>query len=228
MTWGDKTPEYVDVFEELALRIPQAKFIFLARDGRDVVNSLLQRGWQGWSLYQRSLYWTNAILKMDKFKNRNGQRSFWVNYEDLVRNPEEALRNICAFLNVNYAPAMLTYHESSNQRITEVERQQGIHQKMHRLPKMSDIQKWKQTDGPQQTFYGEAFMHKGLLKAGYQLFQFNPGKLSHQMQYWMLKIRGITMSRVYRFYHHALGQRFKSILRNSTIGLLLKKIVRST
>jgi hypothetical protein len=43
-----------------------------------------------------------------------------VRYEDLVGDPEEELRRICAFCGLHYAADMLRYHETAEARLSEL------------------------------------------------------------------------------------------------------------
>lgn len=225
--WGDKTPEYVDIFEKLGDVLPNARFVFLVRDGRDVINSLLQRGWQGWSIYQRSRYWSNAVLKMLNYKRHNPGRSILIKYEDLVKSPEKTLRQVTDFLEMPYDEGMLTYHESSNNRITEMEKKQGIHQKMNRLPKATDIQKWKKSDHHKQVFFAEAMMHRALKNAGYAVTRYQHERLLHQLRALLYTVSSQVIDFIYLGYHKLIGEGFRQALRNSHFGKQLKRMVRN-
>ena len=226
--WGDKTPEYITIFDQLALCFPEAKFVFLVRDGRDVVNSLWQRGWQGWSVLQRSQYWRDAVSKMLAFAVANPNRSLCLKYEDLVLETEKSLHRITHFLKVPFDPEMLAFYTQAPTKITSMEQKQGIHQKMHRLPKPSDIQKWRFSNTPKQTFNSEAIMGNTLIQAGYTLTAYNPRKASHWLRAKLYKVSGNLMMFIHFIYHKMLGEKGRDFLRNSQVGTLLKKMVRTT
>ena len=45
-----------------------------------------------------------------------------VHYEELVANPEEELRDVVETIDLSWDPAMLSYHERADERMSEVER----------------------------------------------------------------------------------------------------------
>jgi hypothetical protein len=96
------------------LRIwPDARFIHLRRDPRDVARSWMELGWSGnvwaaartWS--QLDQLWCDVKARLRK------DRYFELRFEDLVSDPPTTLKAICEFLGVAYDAQMLTYHRSS-------------------------------------------------------------------------------------------------------------------
>ena len=43
-----------------------------------------------------------------------------VRYEDLVEDTESVLRRVCELIELDYDPAMLTYHERAEERLQEM------------------------------------------------------------------------------------------------------------
>ena len=99
---------------DLATRIwPDARFIHIVRDGRDVARSCIGMGWAGnvWSGAQRGI---DAESLWDRFGvTIPADRWFEVKYESLVKQPKEHLQRICDFLGVAFDEAMLNYHEAT-------------------------------------------------------------------------------------------------------------------
>ncbi len=179
--WGDKTPEYLAIFEQLGTVFPQAKMIFLIRDGRDVVQSLADRGWQGWSIYQRSKYWLKGVLNIYRYAHQNPNKSLVIFYEDIVKDTRSNLSKMCEFIGVAYQPEMMNYHLEASKNITSIEKQNKIHTKLHRLPKTTDLHKWKSNQPSRKIFYTEAVLYPGLKRFGYQLSKFNPNNPLHHI-----------------------------------------------
>ena len=223
--WGDKTPEYLDIFEQLGHIFPKAKMVFLVRDGRDVVQSLADRGWQGWSVYQRSKYWLKGILKMHQYAKQFPKRSLMVSYEALVKDAPGTLQKICSFLDFPYQSEMLEYHLQANQHITTAEKQNRIHTKLGRLPKPSDLQKWKTTQSTSKIFYTEAIIRNGLAKTGYELSLFRPLNPIHQIKKIAYVFLAQILQAIYRVYHFLLGEGLRNRIRASVFGGILKRIV---
>jgi Sulfotransferase family len=102
-------------FERLRFLWPDARYIHLLRDPRDVARSVVQKGWAG-SLYQAAEFWIDAERSWDALlPHLEPGRSIEVRYEELVAAPERELTRICAFIGVDYSEAMLAYPEDARQ-----------------------------------------------------------------------------------------------------------------
>ena len=97
--WGDKTPGYIKIAQPLAAMFPDARFIHIFRDGRDVAKSFQAVGWFGPWLHANTRQWTEAIDWNSRLsRSEIAGRIFQLRYEDLVLEPEATLRKVCAFL----------------------------------------------------------------------------------------------------------------------------------
>jgi len=101
--WGDKT-----TFNTLRLNwihrlFPNAKYINLVRDGRDVVSSYLKSGLLT-EVNQIAWRWNTATKKSEAFgKDKKTKETFLtIFYEDLVSKPEETSKEIFEFLNLDF------------------------------------------------------------------------------------------------------------------------------
>lgn len=97
--WADKTPSFSFHVPLLADLFPNAKFIFIYRDGRDVANSLLERKWGPNKIWAAAEYWRtccNALLESEKRIPENQLLS--IRYEKLLEDPDPILRRLLAFL----------------------------------------------------------------------------------------------------------------------------------
>jgi len=99
------------MFGETLRLYPDARFVHVLRDGRDVANSVANMGVEG-NLYYACDMWRAAIDEWRRLKSRlTPDRFVEVRFEDLVREPERELRRICGFLGVAFLPEMLSYDE---------------------------------------------------------------------------------------------------------------------
>ena len=93
--WIEKSPSncrYLKSFKDI---FPDGKYIHVVRDGRDVVMSLVKRGWTPENAIRRWLYDTMCGVPL-----RGDKKYMEVKYEDLVTNPSVILRNLHQFLDV--------------------------------------------------------------------------------------------------------------------------------
>jgi len=78
------------------------KIILLHRDGRGVVNSLLKHGVP--SVRQATKIWINYVTRMKRMaKKIPTEKKINLKYEDFCRNPEEQLKLILNFLELDYS-----------------------------------------------------------------------------------------------------------------------------
>lgn len=102
---GEKTPHNALVAEMLCQWYPCASVIHLLRDPRDAVASLLRMPWAPGNVRSNARSWLRFNLAA--WRLRSSPRYLLVRYEQLVAQPEQELRRICAFVGEEYSPAML-------------------------------------------------------------------------------------------------------------------------
>lgn len=116
--WGDKTPLYMQHLPLLERLFPTSQFVHLVRDGRDAALSFLDvaRGimTEAWGQPRDAVgfarQWRTEVLAARTLGRRVGpERYLELRYEDLVAQPDEALRRVCAFASLPYEEEMLAY-----------------------------------------------------------------------------------------------------------------------
>ena len=101
--WGDKTPHYIGDFDIIYSLFPDARFIFIVRDGRDVALSLLQKNWGPNNIYACARYWKKLHRHYPEFQALiDSNQMIEISYEDLLDNTEQRVRDIYAFLDQSY------------------------------------------------------------------------------------------------------------------------------
>jgi Sulfotransferase family len=123
--WGDKTPRYMRAMPRITKALPEARFIHLIRDGRDVALSQRERVIDGSTVSMGAMgdRWSRRIAAArEGAAEIRGDAYLELRYEDLVAEPEATLRRICAFIDIRFDPAMLDYHERASDRLAEMDR----------------------------------------------------------------------------------------------------------
>lgn len=163
--WGDKTPSYMQHVKRLAEVFPTAQFIHIVRDGRDVSNSLRDRGWKGATEFQRAKYWAKCVATAESDGAELGsQRFLQVRYEDLVDNVEQQLQCVCDFLNLEYEASMLDYSDAARAQVVS----QELHTKLSRLPEpKQDSQRWRRESSHVRVLCFEAVAGRWLERCRY-------------------------------------------------------------
>ncbi len=119
--WGDKTPAYVRAMRPIAAALPEARFIHLIRDGRDVALSRRRRGMgEGKPMAETANLWRRRIESARADARRLRGRYVELRYEDLVAAPESHLRELCELCELEFDAAMLSHHERAGERLAEL------------------------------------------------------------------------------------------------------------
>jgi len=103
--WADCTPDHLLYMEEIKREIPEALFIHIIRDGRDVALSYVQQKWSHplpWDRGERlgiaGLYWEWVVREGREQGKRLGADYREVRFEELVANPRETLAQLGLFI----------------------------------------------------------------------------------------------------------------------------------
>jgi hypothetical protein len=117
--WGDKTPMYCLHLSTIEAVLPEARFIHLIRDGRDVALSLREMWFSpGPSIEAQAVHWRHCVSTARQ-QGAQCRQYLEVRFEALIRDPERVLRTIGEFLDLPYSPEMLTYHRRTPERLEE-------------------------------------------------------------------------------------------------------------
>ncbi len=109
--WADCTPEHLLYMEEIKRQIPDALFIHIIRDGRDVALSYAKQGWSypaPWDRHERlgvaGLYWEWIVSKGREEGRRLGVDYQEIRFEELITNPQKTLSRLGLFIDhdLNY------------------------------------------------------------------------------------------------------------------------------
>lgn len=104
----EKTPMHAMFVSSIGEIYPDAKFIHIVRDPRDVISSTMKLPMcrSRWvPAYTRS--WNEVQLNVENAMESMPEAIFTLRYEDLVSDPSDILQRICEFLSIEYEPEML-------------------------------------------------------------------------------------------------------------------------
>ena len=113
----EKTPWHLFHIKELSTLIPNAKFICMIRDGRDVVASLMKRGPTAridGTLDGCKDLWLKSCRELDSIGCRIGV--YTQRLEDLCADPSAVLRSTLQFLDLRHHDAILNHILSYSER----------------------------------------------------------------------------------------------------------------
>jgi hypothetical protein len=166
--WGDKTPPYVMCLDGLATILPDARFVHLIRDGRDVAQSFsgVDFGPPKDPVAQ-AYYWRRHVTSGRRAGARLGpDRYLEIRYEDLVEDPKRQLRSICGFADLAFDEVMLRYRETVPSAVPAGDR---AYQANTEMPIVKGIRDWRTSMSPQDVAAFEAVAGDVLAALGYEL-----------------------------------------------------------
>ncbi|HWB55096.1 MAG TPA: sulfotransferase [Tepidisphaeraceae bacterium] len=140
-------------FDRLLRIWPDAKFIHIMRDGRDVSLSVVQMGWAG-NVWIGADTWIEAERLWKEIQPRLAPNQYInLKYEDLIKDSKETLTRLCRFLGTEFDPAMFKYAEHST----------------YDLPDRKLVDQWKRKQTPEQVQLVESKIANMLTERGYEL-----------------------------------------------------------
>jgi hypothetical protein len=149
-------------FDRLLKIWPDAKFIHLIRDGRDVARSCMNMNWGG-NIWTASDRWIEVEQLWSQLKTTiSPDRYIEVRYETLITETETTLTDVCNFMGTNYESTMLSYAQTST----------------YDLPNPALLFQWQDKLSRQDIQLIEAKIGSLLLKYDYELSDFPPLTLS--------------------------------------------------
>jgi hypothetical protein len=98
--------------------LPEARFIHLIRDGRDVALSVLPMNWGPSTITEAAELWVERVT-LARENGRTVSHYMEIKYEDLITETEPILRDVAGFLELPWDDAMLDYHERAEERLKE-------------------------------------------------------------------------------------------------------------
>jgi hypothetical protein len=180
--YGDKTPGYLREMLRIQRVLPEARFIHIIRDGRDVALSVLKLNWGPSNPTEAAELWSERITKARK-QAPKVDHYMEIFFEDLVMDTEGTLRRVCEFIELDYDPVMLDYHQRAEERLREKARDlprskrppqpAELRMKSHQLakepPREDRIGLWKQRMSPEEVAEYERVAGPLLSELGYEL-----------------------------------------------------------
>jgi hypothetical protein len=133
---------YLRQLDVIAALLPEARFVHLVRDGRDVALSMLEVDFGGANVTHAAWLWSRRVLRAQRVGARlGGSRYLVVRYEDLVADSERTLTTVCRFLSLPFDPSMLRYFEQQEAVFRGLGDQ--AHHEHLRLPVTGGLRDWR-------------------------------------------------------------------------------------
>ena len=177
---GDKTPLHGLWMPSIAKVLPEAHFIHIIRDGRDVAVSYRgMRFGPGSDAATAAEFWKSRVETM----RRQGEvmpHYMEVRYESLVEEPETILRQIGSFIDLPFHPRQIEAHRYAAERLSEItdatrndrtltaSQRREVHYNTDKQPDKTRIGRWKDAMTAEEVQAFEAVAGDLLSSLGYR------------------------------------------------------------
>jgi hypothetical protein len=179
--WGNKTPYFIARMTLVQEHIPEARFVHIVRDGRDVALSTVPVWFGPNDVVGVAREW-RQMLGLARRQAPSLMHYAEVRYEDLVRDPATVLRRLCELLELEWEPSMLDYHRHAagqlaselgdvvegGRRVSADERM-AIHPLIGRPPQLDRVERWRREMDPADVRAFESVAAETLRTFGYEL-----------------------------------------------------------
>ncbi|MDH3711269.1 MAG: sulfotransferase [Cyclobacteriaceae bacterium] len=139
-------------FHKLVEIWPDAKFIYLRRDPRNVSRSIIKQGWAG-TTWHGTLPWNKAETSWKDLKKMiSSKQCKEIRYEDLIVDTIGTLEVILSHIDLNFNPEMLEIEKDTT----------------YNRPNSNEAQHWSKSATPEEIQLVEVCADELLLNAGYE------------------------------------------------------------
>ncbi len=165
-TFLEKTPRHIFFYSKIIAYYPDAKFICLIREPKNVISShFVNSPIQNKSVIRLSLLYnkiTSAILSIKDKKN-----VFLIRYEDLTTKKELVLKQTCNFLNIQWYSRLITNVAAPPEIVSSHEfwKKKNLSQT---IIEKNNADQWQQTLTPRQANIINCITKSNAEKFGYK------------------------------------------------------------
>jgi hypothetical protein len=173
--WGDKTPRYVEDIPFLCGLFPDARFVHLVRDGRNVALSYADVPFGPKTIAKAADLWARRVSKgMKDGRPLGPERYLEMRYEDLVEDIEGRAKVVCDFLDLPFDAGMLDYTERARSDVLPRAAKYNPH--VTEKP-IAQTRSWRTDMPPRHVAVFEVIAGPALADLGYELMYPAPGAL---------------------------------------------------
>lgn len=141
----DKNPINTLFAEKLMKLSNESKFILMVRDYRANILSRKQNPHlRGTNTYIHAIRWNFFNGKAKMLLQKYPENIFLLKYEDLAANPENSVKSVCKFLNIDFNPEMLNFYKLEQEKysIPQIIKNETEKTRIHRgIKKYGDLTK---------------------------------------------------------------------------------------
>jgi hypothetical protein len=215
--WACKSTFMIEHVAEILRYQPDARFIFMVRDGRDVAVSAKMSIFNHFHVYYSARRWQREQrLGLSWLAKLPPEQIMLLKYEELIADPEATVRRLCGFLGETFEEQMLEYHRSR-----EAQKSGGLSVSWENTsrPVISDnTNKFRRELSINEILQFEVIAHREMLELGY-----HP---DHSLELLVMQQSGLTRERfLYRLSEFRLKMKaeVRHVIKDNNSSARLKK-----
>ena len=211
--YADKTPSHIVELELLAQRFPNAQFLHIVRDGRDVAASMVTMTFGASRFAEAARTWRRKTVRAHRLGQTLGPKRYReIHYEDLVANPRGTLEEVCNYLDLPFDARMLDYHVRADDLLhglRDTHHIQGI-----RRPPTAGIRDWHVDVAPHDIAVFDEIAGEALDLLGYPRSGLRRS-ISARAEAAAIEVR-LSARRTRRVYGRRVGRRARALVPHRT------------
>jgi hypothetical protein len=158
--WGDKTPAYNHNLREIRQLFPDAQFIHVVRDGRDVALSIQREGFGAKNACEAACDWKRALDSIHELSQElPHDRYLEVRYEDLTQKTVAVMETLAGFLGIDDRTGELRAYVNTHIGKDIISGNSG---KWHQGLSARDVERFEAVAGDMLAHFGYHLAYQGL------------------------------------------------------------------
>ena len=195
--WANMDIATLFEFERAVTLFPNARFVQIIRDGRDVTISFKGYRFGGLNALELADKWSRATVTADRIGDALGPKRYLrLRYEDLISTPDNTLARLCAFIGEDYDPAMLAYAEDVKRKVPEDKR--DLWPVLDRPPQTDKVDRWRREMRHSERYVFEENAGAALARFGYETVPQGFSTMGELRGAWCWLTRGARLKRLRR------------------------------
>ena len=167
--WFSKEPGLFRHIYEIKMHMPNARFVYMARDGRDVAASMIKGGIQEFHIYNAAHHWaSDQRYCLGAFADPMLRNSIhFMKYEDLIENQESEMRRLMSFVGLGFEPSQLEFYKRKS--VIDHAEKSRFWKNLAKPIDASNKGKYRESLGAKKTVIFESVAWAEMLALGYPL-----------------------------------------------------------
>lgn len=178
--WANMDIATLDNMHRAHAWFPDAKFIHIVRDGRDVALSHETMPFGASNTLECAAEWLSRVRTNIRMGQMLPDDQYYVcRYEDLLQSPADECRKLCAFIGVEYDPEMLDFYKSADNRVPENRR--WLWPTIDKPIQSENLGLWRRKMSNRKRIIFEGIANSLLGELGYDTYAVKPKSISSEL-----------------------------------------------